>query len=42
MNKSVNNTEKGLLSLNKVIGALSLTVLTRPVSKICWWIYKYK
>ena len=33
MNKSVNNTEKGLLSLNKVIGALSLTVLTRQLVK---------
>lgn len=33
MNKSVNNTEKGLLSLNKVIGALSLTALTRQLVK---------
>lgn len=33
MNKSVNNTEKGLLSLNKVIGALSLTALTSQLVK---------
>ena len=33
MTKSVNNTEKGLLSLNKVIGALSLTALTSQLVK---------